>query len=378
MARVVVNPEIIRWAIDRTKEPESIFRKFPMINKWLKNEGHPTLKQLENLAKATYTPLGYFFLSKPPEIKLPIPYYRTIDNTFYAEPSPNLIETVQTMQQRQLWMREYLLDMGYEPLHYVGTYSISDDHKEVAKNMRKVLGIQNAWAAKCQTWEDALNLLIERIEEIGVIVFRNGIVGNNTHRKLDVNEFRGFVLVDEYVPLMFINSADSKAAQMFTIAHELAHIWYGESAAFDLANLHPSNQGIEEACNLTAAEFLVPEEELRSKWNSINNESQKYNLLARYFKVSSIVIARRALDLKLISREQFFDFYNMWAESDREQNRSGGNFYYNQRYRTGRRFAEAVFISVKEGRLLYNDAYRLMGLRADTFSKYAKHLGIEV
>lgn len=381
MARVAVNPEVIRWALQRADIAETIEKKFPKLMSWMNNETQPTLKQLEQLAKATSTPLGFFFLSKPPQIQLPIPHYRTIDDTYASKPSPDLLETVQMMQRRQAWMRDYLLDMGQEPLSYVGSCQLTDKPKDVAQDIRRTLEIENGWAADCRSWQEALQMLLTKIENIGILVVRNGIVGNNTHRKLDVNEFRGFVLVDEYAPLIFINGADGKAAQMFTIAHELAHIWFGASAAFDLSNLQPSDKEIEQACNQTAAEFLVPEVELRSVWEGINNAPDRFNLLARHFKVSSIVTARRALDLMLISRDEFFDFYRAWMEIERKQaqdGEGGGNFYFNQNFRIGRRFAEAVFTSAKEGRLQYNEAYRLTGLKGDTFAEYAKHLGIEV
>lgn len=381
MARVAVNPEVIRWAIQRTDTPETIEKTFPKLMNWLNNETQPTLKQLEKLAKATSTPLGFFFLSKPPQMQLPIPHYRTIHDTRSLKPSPDLLETVQIMQRRQAWMRDYLLDMGQEPLSYVGSWRLTDHYKKVAKDIRKKLGIEDGWAANCQNWQEALQLLMNKIENIGILVVRNGIVGNNTHRKLDVYEFRGFVLVDEYAPLIFINGADGKAAQMFTIAHELAHIWYGESAVFDLFNLQPSDKEIEQICNKTAAEFLVPEDELKTVWNGISNVSDRFNILARYFKVSSIVTARRALDLMLISRNEFFDFYHEWLEMERKQaqdGEGGGDFYLNQNFRIGRRFAEAVFLSAKQGRLQYNEAYRLTGLKGETFLKYARHLGIEV
>lgn len=381
MARVAVNPEVIQWAVYRTNEAETIEKKFPKLVNWMNNEAHPTLKQLEQLAKATSTPLGFFFLSKPPQLQLPIPHYRTVNDTHASQPSPDLLETVQTMERRQAWMRDYLLDMGQEPLPYVGSAKITDDPKVVAKMIRKSLDIENGWAAKCRNWQEALQMLMYQIENIGVLVVRNGIVGNNTHRKLNVNEFRGFVLVDEYVPLIFINGADGKAAQMFTIAHELAHIWFGASAAFDLSRLEPANEAIERACNKIAAEFLVPEDELKLLWRSIHNDSERFNILARHFKVSSIVTARIVLDLALITRDEFFDFYNSLIEIERKQAQNGeggGDFYLNQNFRIGRRFAEAVYTSAKEGRLQYNEAYRLMGIKGKAFSEYAKHLGIEV
>jgi Zn-dependent peptidase ImmA (M78 family) len=381
VARVAVNPEVIRWALQRTDKAEMMEKKFPKLMSWLNNETQPTFKQLEQFAKATSTPLGFFFLSKPPQIQFPIPHYRTIDDHYVFKPSPDLLETVHMMQRRQAWMRDYLLDMGQEPLSYVGSCQLTDHPKDVAQKIRRALEIENGWAADCRNWQEALQMLLTKIENIGILVVRNGIVGNNTHRKLDVNEFRGFVLVDEYAPLIFINGADGKAAQMFTIAHELAHIWFGASAAFDLSNLQPSDHEMEQVCNQTATEFLVPEDELGLVWKDIHNAADRFNLLARHFKVSSIVTARRALDLMFISRDEFFDFYHEWMELERKQaqdGEAGGDFYLNQHFRIGRRFAEAVFTSVKEGRLQYNEAYRLTGLNGGTFAKYAKHLGIEV
>lgn len=381
MVRVAVNPEVIRWALQHANTPEALEKKFPKLLSWINNEKQPTLNQLEKFSKATSVPLGYFFLSKPPKLQMPIPHYRTIDDTYSSKPSSDLLETIQTMQRRQAWMREYLLDLGQEPLPYVGSRKMTDNPKDVARDIRRTLQIENGWAADCKSWQEALNMLMAKIEQIGILVVRNGIVGNNTHRKLDVKEFRGFVLVDEYAPLIFINGADGKAAQMFTISHELSHIWFGKSAVFDLINLQPSRNEVEQTCNMVAAEFLVPEDELRSVWEGIKDSPERFNFLARHFKVSSIVTARRALDLMLISKDEFFDFYRGWMENERNKTQSderGGDFYLNQHYRIGRRFAEAVFTSVKEGSLQFNEAYRLTGLKGDSFAEYARHLGIEV
>ena len=220
-------------------------------------------------------------------------------------------------------------------------------------------------------------MLLQRVEDIGVLVNVNGVVGNNTHRKLNVTEFRGFVLVDEFAPLIFVNVADAKAAQMFTLAHELAHIWYGASAIFDLQNLHPADGGIERLCNVVAAEFLVPREEIVNFWHQVRDVADKFQLLARHFKVSEIVAARRALDLALVTKAEFFEYYEERREVDFQGRgaSSGGDFYANQSFRIGRRFAEAVIRATAEGKLLYSEAYRLTGLRSKTFSTYAASLG---
>ena len=134
---------------------------------------------------------------------------------------------------------------------------------------------------------------------------RSGIVGNNTHRQLSVDEFRGFALSDPYAPLVFINSRDSKGAQMFTLAHELVHIWLGVSGVSNLEATYAPNHRIERFCNRVAAEVLVPAIELRTEWPTARTQSRPLASLAQRFKVSSLVLLRRLRDLRFISEAQF-------------------------------------------------------------------------
>jgi Zn-dependent peptidase ImmA (M78 family)/transcriptional regulator with XRE-family HTH domain len=369
---------MLQWVLERSGKPEAVKRKFPRLPEWLRGDSQPTLRQLEALAKATSTPLGFLFLPKPPEERLPIPHFRTLGGELRPRPSADLLETVQTMEQRQVWMRECLVELDHEPLPFVRSAQVTEAPEPLAHDMKRVLGLVEGWAADTPTWTEALKKLLVKTEDAGILVILSGIVGNNTHRKLDPTEFRGFVLVDEYAPLVFVNGADGKAAQMFTLAHELAHVWLGSSAAFDLRELQPADDETERVCNLIAAEFLVPADELRRVWPHAGREPQPYQGIARRFKVSEIVVARRALDLALISRGEFLDFYRAYQEDERRRSsrdQGGGNFYATQNLRVGRRFAGAVIRAAREGRLLYRDAYRLTGLHGKTFERYAERLG---
>jgi Zn-dependent peptidase ImmA (M78 family) len=331
MTRVAINPEILHWACDRSGVPvDALIHLFPKFEQWESGEAKPTLRQLEALAKKTLTPLGYFFLDQPPEDRLPIPDFRTVDDLSLHTPSPNLLDTVQMMQRRQAWMRDFLIEQGQPRLAFVGAAEPTEDPVLVADEIRRVLGTGEDWAAQQRTWTDALRALRLAVEEAGILVVINGIVANNTHRKLDPGEFRGFVLADEYAPLVFVNGADGKAAQMFTLAHELAHVWFDKSAAFDLRELQPADDRIERACNRVAAEFLVPESELRLLWKNAQREPDPFQVIARNFKVSTLVAARRAMDLALISRDAFFDFYSAYIEDERRlaaRKCTGGDFY---------------------------------------------------
>jgi Zn-dependent peptidase ImmA (M78 family) len=380
VSRVEVATGVLRWALDRAGRSESELakkKKFSKIREWLSGEIQPTLRQLEEFAKATCTPLGYLFLKKPPEERLPIPHFRTLDDEDVRRPSPDLLETVQLMQQRQSWMRDYLIDEGHERLPFVASAKSGDPPAEVAGMIRDILNLGEGWAARHQTWTKALGHLRHVVEERGILIAVNGVVGNNVHRKLDPGEFRGFVLVDEYAPLVFVNGADAKAAQMFTLAHELAHVVFGSSAAFDLREMQPADNPTEKACNRIAAEFLVPGHEINSAWETAKGEQEPFQMLARQFKVSPIVAARRALDLRLIDKNEFFEFYFNYLKDERRKaagKKSGGDFYETQNLRIGQRFASAVLQAAKEGKLLYSEAYRLTGLYGSTFDSYTASL----
>ena len=323
---VNIDTNILTWAIDRAGfDLHEFTLKVPNVQKWLDGEKNPTVKQLEDFSKKVYLPFGYLFLKEPPKENLPIPFFRT-NNTKATKVSVNVYDTILLLQQRQDWLRDYLLDNEFPKLPFVGKFANSNDIRNIVYDIRQTLNLAEHWASEFRTWQDALNHLSEQIENAGIITIFNGIVENNTRRKIPVQECRGFILVDSIAPFMFINNSDSKAAQMFTLVHELAHIWTGHSAGFDFRQLQPADDPIEKICDKVAAEFLVPEDTFNQQWN----ENPNIKAIARFFKVSEIVIARRALDTGKISKGQFFAFYNAYIqrEIEKKENQSpGGDFY---------------------------------------------------
>lgn len=376
--RIALSSQVLEWAVQRSHRRENLEHKFPKLGEWLSGTVQPTFRQLQDFAKAAAVPFGYLLLPTPPEEKLPITNFRTLSGEPQQGCSTELLDSVYHMLHRQEWLRDCLTDQGHDPLPFVGSASLNDSPDIVAAQIRTVLGIHSDWAKEQTSWSDALRELENKIDDAGIMVMVNGIVGNNTHRKLDPQEFRGFVLVDPYAPLIFINGADGKAAQMFTLAHELAHIWLGVSAAFDLRQLQPAADAVEQVCDRIAAEFLVPSTLLTALWPHIAGNDNKYELIARHFKVSEIVAARRSLDLGLINREAFFSYYRDWQNRYNEQadkkKADGGNFYLTQNRRIGSRFGMMLVQSVLEGKTAYTEAYRLTGLKRDTFQHYAEEI----
>lgn len=378
MASVEVQAELFRWALERSGRAEEAARKkFPKFSEWLDGTWRPTLRQLESFAKWTRTPFGFLLLESPPEDSLPIPDFRTTHGGT-CRPSPDLLETVQTMQRRQEWMREFLLEEGQEPLGFIGEANTQDSAEDVVLSMRRALGLSQEWARQEENWEDTLRVLRQTIQATGIMVVINGVVGNNTHRGLDVDEFRGFALVDSIAPLIFVNGKDAKCAQMFTLTHELAHLWIGQGGVSNLDRLQAVGAPVETFCNQVAAEFLVPSQVFHTEWLNVAMHHDRFGRLARVFKVSPIVVARRARDMRHISNEEFFEFYDQYIQTSlthRKQTKRG-DFWNTQGARIGDFFGSAVAQAVWAGRLLYRDAYELTGLHGKTFDTYIARLGL--
>jgi Zn-dependent peptidase ImmA (M78 family) len=245
--------------------------------------------------------------------------------------------------------------------------------------MRRVVGLDDGWAAEVKTWTEAVGELRRRTEKLGVIAVVNGVVGNNTSRKLDVHEFRGFALTDPYAPLIFVNGSDAKSAQMFTLAHELAHVWLGRDGegVSGFEGIFPGDQRVERFCDRAAAELLVPAGELKQQWTTVKLENDPFGRIARHFKVSPIVAGRRAMDLRLVGRAAFFKFYDDYTQRERARVKTdGGDFYSTQNARLGQSFARAVMRAALEGRLSFKEAYNLTGLRGGAFQEYGRRLGV--
>ena len=386
MLRLDVDRSLLEWAVARSGKSVTELSKKQDLGKldgWLSGIIKPTRRQLEEFAKATYTPFGYLLLSEPPQEQTSqILHFRTLGGDEPLRRSIDLEDTISILEYRQEWMREYLIDIGAEPLGFVGSSSVDDDPVAVSDKIKSALGLVPDWTSDYTTWKDAQQHLLEQVEGARIFVSRNSMVQNNPHRRLDPEEFRGLVLVDDYAPFVFVNKADVAGAQMFTLAHELAHVWMGESASFDLRGLAPDpNVKLEMVCNSIAAEFLVPAEEMLRRWDEFRGRSDDpYRAASDHFKVSLIVAARRALDTGCISQGEFGKFYADYISREtpmQQPKQKGGSApSVMASYRVGRRFMKTVATAVRERRLLYSDAYYLTGLKSESFDEAsAKILG---
>lgn len=382
MNRVPVRPAMLEWAIDRagTQRGEYLHAKFKKLDEWLGGTSKPTFKQLEKLAQSAHVPFGYLFLSEPPDEPVPIPDFRTVGDVRLRRPSPDLLDIVYLCQHRQDWYRDFARAEAEEPLPFVGTANMQDDIVQAAAAIREALGFDIDARRQMSTWTDALRRFIEQADGLGILVMVSGVVGSNNRRKLDPQEFRGFALADPLAPLVFINGADTKAAQMFTLAHELAHIWLGQSALSDSLPAEAPVQPVESWCNRVAAELLVPLETFRREQNRRAELRDELDRLARRFKVSTLVVLRRMHDAGTLRGDAYWNAYEEEVRRLRELPRgSGGDFYLTLSARVSKRFARALVVSTLEGQTLYRDAFRMLGIKRDaTFQELGAQLGYPV
>jgi Zn-dependent peptidase ImmA (M78 family) len=377
--RVEVSPTLLEWASERSgRDPAELGERFPKLDAWASGDTKPTLKQLEKFARATDTPVGFLLLQEPPEERLPVPDFRTIPTGMSSRPSPNLLDTIFLCEQRQEWYRGYLRATGNDVLPFVGSLRPESDIVKSARQIRRILDFDLAERREMSSWSEALREFAERAEDAGVLVMINGVVGSNTHRKLDPDEFRGFALVDDTAPVVFINGADTKAAQIFTLAHELAHVWLGEPALSNARLDMKTDQVVERWCNAVAAELLVPMDALRSEYSDQEPLRDQMTRLARLYRVSTLVVLRRIFDAGYLSWSQYQSAFSEELSRLSEKKRAtGGDFYKTQPVRTSKRFARALVADTLEGRTLHRDAFQLLGIRKyETFTELSERLGV--
>ena len=385
---VDISPSVLQWIMTHGQIDRLASSTRTLLEQWSSGQKKPTFNQIGQISKASGIPLGYFFLQTPPQEDLSIVEYRTIDSIELSNPSRNLIDTLHDMDQIQEWMRNTLIAEGNAPLSFVGSLKNEKSSVRFAQSIRAMLGIKEAWYKTTHSAEESFALIRTSISNIGTIVMMNGIVENNTHRPLDIEEFRAFSIVDEYAPLIFLNSNDSINGKLFSLLHEFAHICIGENSLFnDRYSTGMKVKQAEAICNAVAAEILVPQAVFVSDWNaavSSDNTDIKtaINSLAHAFKCGTTVIARKAYDNGFIDYQQYqavaqlaVKLYIESRKRKKERGASGGDYYKTAASRIDNRFFKMLVNSVSDGKTLYSDAFRLTNTNRSTFASLVENMG---
>lgn len=327
--------------------------------------------------QSNWNSVRLFLFKKPPVENLSIVEYRTIDSTELLRPSRDLIDTMKHMEAVQDWMHNYLKDK-IDPHEYVGSMKNRTDIYAFANKVLDVLNLKGEWRRNCHSAADLFRKIRIALSNAGVIVMMNGIVGNNTHRTLSVNEFRAFAMVDDLAPLIFINSNDSMNGKVFSLLHEFAHICLGENSLFNESlESGPSGKKNEIICNAVASEILIPSKRFLEDWNAsdIVDLEDRIEALAKLYCCGVIVVARKALDNNLIDRQMYAKVSGKIVRAYREAKRKqggGGDFYRNAASRLDHSFLFSLAESVDTGKTTYTEAFGLTKTNRKTYANLRK------
>lgn len=379
--RVDVSPQVLLWARDVGLSHDEPLVSFPKFDAWVTGEAKPTLNELTQFAKRAGVPFGYMFLAEPPSWSLPIQDFREGYSGNMGQPSSDLMAVLNQSLSRQDWYRDYAERNDLPEVAIVGIAEDWDSTKTAA-DIRAVLGFE--LNQRRGTWGDTRKQLLRAFEDQGGLTIATSMVGNNNKRLLDPVEFRGFALPDRRAPLVFVNTNQTLNGQIFTLVHELAHIWRGKAG---IGNEEPRTEAqnvIEKWCNDVATKVLVPQGDLATRWKTVRNQPlpDALDSLAATYRCGTLVILQA---LRRYGVEKFTDFERNYRQeeervkrlAERVLRKAGGDHYNNQPFRVGERLSVAIIGDTLEGRTTYAEGMKLMSMRsAMTFDEYARRLGV--
>lgn len=375
-SRIKVSKEMYLWAIEESqKETEEIKRKFSKIEDWISQSDSPTFRQLESLANFLKVPLGYMFLDKPPETNIIESEFRTIGNKA-PQISKNLKDTLYNMGRKKDWLSEYRKEKGWEKLIPEKYNNLDNkDSSTISQLAKEYLDLNEYWYKDFNNTRHAFNYLREKLENKGIIVMQNGIVGTNTHRNLDVKEFRGFLLYDDFAPLIFINSKDSLNGKIFTLIHEYIHFLLEEDDIFIDEDLEYETED-EKNINKITAEFLMPTSHINEIWDDCKDKMQQIEELSKLFHVSKIAVAIKVKDMGKIEQNLVYRIKEIMELDlkNNNSNSSGGNFYNNSKSRYSDNFAKSVVQGAESGDISYTYAFELFDGSAKTYDYFKEEI----
>ena len=369
---VEISTNILDWVLSILNPNETNPQVLEILVAWQKGEKTPTYNKILEISRATGIPLGYFFLKKPPVEDLSLVNYRTVKSIELKQPSRALKTTILDMELIQEWLSNQLIKEGYSKNDFVKSLKKNIDISTLAQMIRQKLNIELEWFKECKTAEESFKYLRSAISDTGVTVMANGIVRNNTSKTLSIDEFRAFALIDDYAPLIFINTNDSMNGRLFSLLHEYVHIGLGENSLYnDRCSCHNEVNTTEQICNAVAAEILVPQKTFINQWDSLKNDETTEKIivkLARHFKCGVIVVARKALENQYITKDQYTLIANNAVKNYKKNKSKGGDFYRSLNSKIDTNFLNYLISSVEKGNTLYTEAFRLTNTNSKTFN----------
>ena len=382
--RALITTKVFKWARESAKMTEEIAASkvavsVDKLKEWEAGESFPTIRQAQNLAKAYKRPFALFFLPGIPKDFQPLQDFRKAGS---KELSTSSIFIIREIQQKQAWISEVNEDNNEDVIPFVGKFSLRDNPIVVAQDILRTLNI-NPLAYK------ANNPILEWIykaESNGIFISRTSFI--HSRMKLDSNEIQGFAIADNYAPFVFVNSDDWNAPQLFTLVHELAHIWIAETGISNdvepLIKKIDVYNPIELFCNEVAANALMPKEFVENLNPKAFTNTKEVFKNAKIIGGSSFALLVRALNLNIISLNsykklkietdfEFNEFLKREAEKktrQKQKEKSGGpNYFLLQLNRNSRLFTQTVLDAFRGGYIEPTQASSLLNIKVNKFPK---------
>jgi len=380
--KAYITPQVLKWARESARMSiETAAAKVSVdpvrLQEWEEGTDQPTIHQGETLAKAYRRPFALFFLPEIPRDFQPLQDFRKTNAIPLSTAS---IFMIREIQQKQAWISDLFHDNEEQPLAFVGRYNIQSNPEQVANDILETLQISPLH----YTTKNPIMEWILKSEKKGIFISRTSFI--NTRLLLDSKELQGFSIADKYAPFVFVNSEDWNAPQLFTLVHELAHIWIAESGVSneiepDLKNkdkLHP----VELFCNEVAANALMPISIMKELDKSEFNSSSDIFRITKLFGVSSFAFLIRAYNLQMISFNtyrklkadaelEFKTFLLREAEKKAKQKeqQGGPNPYLLRLNKNSRLFTQIVLDAFRGGNIQPTLASSLLNTQVNKFPK---------
>lgn len=387
--KAYITPNVLKWARESAKMTEEtaaakVSVTVDRLKDWEGGNSQPTIRQAQTLAKAYKRPFALFFLPEVPRDFHPLQDFRKPGSKDLTTSS---IFIIREIQQKQAWISDIYSENQEDKLAFVGRFSIKDNPQTVAKDILDTLKL-NPSSYKT---DNPIKEWIDATEKNGVFVSRTSFI--HSRLKLDSEELQGFAIADPYAPFIFVNSEDWNAPQLFTLVHELAHIWIAETGISnevepDLKHkdkFHP----VELFCNEVAANALMPKEIVLGFDSESFQSSRGIFKLAKQLGVSSFAVLVRALNLNIISAPTYqklkkqaeVDYAEYLkkeiekkAKQKEKEKRGGPNYFLLQLNRNSRLFTQTVLDAFRGGFIEPTMASNLLNVQVNKFSKLESQL----
>ncbi len=378
--RAFITAKVFKWARESAKITEEIAASkiavsVDKLQEWEKGKSYPTIRQAQILAKAYRRPFALFFLPDIPSDFQPLQDFRKKGS---KELSTSSIFIIREIQQKQAWISDVNEENGEDKVPFIGRFSLKDNPQIVAEDIIRTLGVN---PLRYKTNNPMLEW-VDGAESKGIFISRTSFI--HSRLKLDSNELQGFAIADEYAPFVFINSDDWNAPQLFTLVHELVHLWIAETGISN--DVEPSIKKTEDYnpielfCNKVAANVLMPKDYITNLNSNVFDNAQGVFRSAKHIGVSSFALLVRALNLKIITLNNFNKlklqadkdyrgFLQREEEKKTKDKKGGPSYFLLQVNRNSRLFTQTVLDAFRGGSIEPTQASSLLNVKVNKFPK---------